>query len=170
MNKSIPNYARYEIDNAGNVFNCQSGLKLSPDDLKRIKLIGDDGIRRWVYPLELIEELFKPEAIKEDPYSKEVDHKKLGVPEKSETKGLYSVAQVKEMAPTERKGLHVSKKLSPEDVLQIRRDYDAGVKTKKIIADDYGIAWQTAGKICNRKIYGSIAEEKRDDNPFYGKG
>ena len=165
MRKTVPNYARYEIDKDGNVFNCQSGLKLATDDLKRIKLIGDDSVRRWVYPLELIEELFKPEPIKEDPYSKDVPYKKP----KADVK-KYSVAEVKEMAPSERKGLHVSKKLQPEDVLQIRRDYDAGVKTKKIIADDYGIAWQTAGKICNRKIYGSIPEEKRDDNPFYVKG
>lgn len=161
ITKSIPNYSRYLITEDGVISNKLTTTVLSPDDRGRVKLIHDDGSRNWFKPLEEVADIFKPEPVEENPYTKEVfAGQKLGRVERVSTpKVRISLASVKAMQPVERKGLHVSKKLEKEDVLQIRRDYDAGVKTKKQIAEDYGIAWQTAGKICNRKIYQSIPEE-----------
>ncbi len=162
--KRIPGFSRYVITPSGVVKNSLTTAIMTVDESfsrPRVKIIGDDGKRTWFYPSEKIAEIFAPvvEEVKVDHFKKETVPVDLVAESLSEVKTrVPKKYDFSSMPVDNKKKIHASNKITPADVQQIRKAYDLKQKTKKQIAAEYGLCWQTAGKICNRKIYKNVPD------------
>lgn len=157
--KKIPGFSRYSIDRKGVVTKDLSGEVIATYRETKVKLMSDEGKRTWVDAQEIAAKLFVKEPKPADPFKAEIlKTKSSSVEPESNVPVNGRKYHFDKMSADQKKGIHASNKLTTDQVIEIRRKYDSGESTKKQIAADYGICWQTAGKICNRRIYKSIPE------------